>query len=118
MNMKHVRQFEARNFKDWKKYNNYLSKKYSDNEGFSSGSRNTEVSIFSEYNKITISIKYDYIVSNVAILKLCKDFENLDFKLFPSSSRGSKAIAFEVYDVPIEFLDQIDIEMNAKKYNI
>jgi len=120
--MNHVKEielFEARNFKDWNKYNDYLSKKYSDEEVFSVGRKNV-VSVMSESNQITISIKYNYTVSNIAILKLCKDFENLNFKLFPSSNarNGSKAVVFEVYNVPKNYFEKIDIELNAEKYNI
>jgi len=113
--VKEIKLFEAKNFKDWNKYLNYLSKKYDDN----SGKRN-KISIFSESNQITLSIKYQYYLSNIALLKICKDFENLEFKIFPSSSTatGSKTIAIEVYNIPKSYFDQIDIELNAEKYNI
>ncbi len=121
--MKHVKEielFEKKNFKDWNKYTIYLSEKYSDEEGFSIGSRNNVVTIFSESNQITISIKYNYTVSNIALLKLYKDFENLTFKIYPSTNqmKGLKAVGFEVYDVPKSYFDQIDMEMEAKKFNI
>lgn len=123
--MKHVKDidlFEARNFRDWAKYNRYLSKKYHDDEKWDSfiGPRNNIVSIFSEANQITITIKYNYTVSNIALLKLYKDFKNLTFKIYPSTNamKGTKAIAFEVYDVPKSYFDQIDMEINAEKYNI
>jgi len=127
--MNHVKEielFEKKNFKDWTKYNNYLSEKYSDEEGFSIGSRNNVVSIFSESNHITISIKYDYTISNIALLKLCKDFEhlksngNVTFKVYPSTNqmKGIKTVVFEAYDVPKSYFDQIDMEMEAKKFNI
>ena len=32
--------------------------------------------------------------------------------------KGLKAVGFEAYDVPISYFDQIDMEMEAKKFNI
>ena len=123
--MKHVKDielFERRNLKDWAKYNRYLSIKYYDDTILPSPGirRENEVSVFSEANQITITIKYDYTISNVALLKLCKDFEhlktngNVTFKVYPAKS----AVIFEAYDVPISYFDQIDMEMEAKKFNI
>jgi hypothetical protein len=120
--VKNIELFEARNFKDCTKYNKYLSIKYYDDTILPSPGikRKNEVSIFSESNQITITIKYEYTISNVALLKLCKDFEhlktngNVTFKVYPAKS----AVVFEAYNVPISYFDQIDMEIASKKYNI
>lgn len=115
--MRHIELFESKNFKDWKKYNDYLSKMFSDDDDPIFPNVNS-VSICSEkYGTqvvISMSIKYDYNVSNIALVKLFKYFSNLEFKIFPSKG----AVIVEVYKIPIEFFNKIDIEMNAHKYNI
>jgi len=120
--VKEIELFEKKNFKDWTKYNKYLSIKYYDDTILPSPGlkRKNEVSIFSEANQITITIKYDYTISNVALLKLCRDFGdmpengNVIFKIFPAKD----AVIFEVYNVPRSYFDQIDIEIASKKFNI
>jgi hypothetical protein len=118
--MNHVKEielFENRNFKSWAKYNRYLSIKYYDDNIIllkTGIKRQNEVSVFSEANQITISIKYNYTVSNVALLKLYKDFENLVFKIYPETN----CVVFEVYNVPKSYFDKIDFELNIEKYNI
>lgn len=105
--MKHVEEFltEARNFRDFKKYNEFLELKF----------KAKECSIFSENNIITLSLKYSRILRNQNLFRTFIDF---DVKVFPSGGIHPNSMIFEVYNVPRSFFDEIDIEMNAKKYNI
>ena len=105
--MKHVEEFliENRNFRDFKKYNEFLKLKF----------KAYDCSIFSENNIIVLSLKYSRILKNS---NLFNTFIDYDFKIFPSGGLHPNSMIFEVYNIPRSFFDKIDIEMDAVKYNI
>jgi len=107
--MKHVKQFEALSIeyklfnKKYVKYYHYILKKYeADN-----------VLFYENQGMLNIVIKYARILEKKNIQKFYHDFNDFEYKFL----LDNKAIRFEVF-LPEEYLEQLDIEMEANKYNL
>lgn len=109
--MKHVKDIilEKKIYEKYRKYNDFLVKFFKISNDI------REVKVYEEYNAIYINIKYDGRITNEDFLHLNKYFEGLDFYF---TALSSSALWFTVENVKQEFFDEIDIQLNAEKYNI
>jgi hypothetical protein len=103
--MKYLKNYERRNFKDYKKYNIILKKNFIADKA----------SVFEEYGELIISLQYSYIIRNEILVNLFNIFKGLDFRIYNGTSNS---IIFEVSDVPAQYFERIDIEKDSNKYNI
>ena len=110
--MKHLDEFivERRNYVNYKKYNDFLKNKISKFTDIH------ELVIYSESDEIII---YMTTVGSSFTSKFI-DYINKEFNepYFRISPKNSYQLEMMVYDIPKEYLDKLDVEMNIKKYNL
>jgi len=111
--MKHVKDIilERRNFKPYLKYVESINKtfeKYAKLEL-------EKTSVCKEYDEIIVSFKIWYNVDKNFITKCLNKFGDVDYKIFPASGYQS---VIEFYNIPKFVLDEIETEIESKKYNI
>ena len=111
--MKHVKNIilEKRIFKKYEKYNDFLVKFFN----VYGGGTVKKVTVHEEYNGIYINIQYAGRIAHEDFLHLNKYFEGLEFYF---TALSGYSLMFTVENVPQEFFNQVDIEMEAEKYNL
>ena len=102
--MRHLHQFETRVYKNLKHYREFLMKKFGADS----------VILYEEFNSIKISFNYARDIRKGYLERLYETFKDVDFLI----DYSHHSVNFQVSNVSKEILEQFDLEMNVKKYNL
>jgi hypothetical protein len=106
--MKHIKSYEKRNFKDYKKYHDILYKH------FKKLANIEKIVIYEEDNEITIEIKTWYSGVDKKFIDYINGIAS-DFEINPAN--GYQIIII-LKNISRSFLDKITLELDAEKYNL
>lgn len=107
--MKYLKTYERRNLKDFHKYADIVKQK------FIKYIKIEKIAIYEEENKYYISIKTWYGVHKNFFVFLNSEIGTYNYNIVPSN--GSQ-LTISLYDIPEEYFEQLDLEMDANKYNL
>jgi len=105
--MKHLKTYERRDYKSYKKYSDYIATifEHSNNDNI--------VNMSEEDGKIYLSFGF-YRAETKEIKKMVEVFGNYKMELSPIRN----GVHLTVRGIDKEFLDKLDLEMSANKYNL
>lgn len=109
--MKIERFNEKRTYKNHYKYLPILTRKYQTH--MYSTDYPPKIFIYEENGKIRFRIDFVKISKDV-MTKLCNDFRDYEYTLTSNYSK----MEFNIDNLPKEFFNQLDIEIEAEKYNM
>lgn len=106
--MKHVKNFERRNFKNYDKYNKFLKLKFNAKS----------VKVYEEFGKTFIEFEYDYSYSldKDVFIKFINFFNYTEFKVHNGGNNGLLVVLVD--NVGDSFFEELELELVSNKYNL
>ena len=107
--MKYIKTYERRNLKDFRKYADIVKQK------FIKYIKIEKIAIYEEDNELFMEIKTWYDVNKDFFDFLTSEIGSVDFNIKPQN--GSQLL-ITLNGVPESYFEQLDLEMDADRYNV